>query len=369
MKIAILHEMLVKFGWAEKVLQSFLRIFPEADLYTLIYDESKIWTHFPSSKVYKTAKITQKVYNLTKNQRFCLPFMSGWVESLDFSGYDIVIASSSWFAHWAITKPSTKLIVYSHSPARYLWDWTNEYKRDIWWNKWIKWLILNKLFLNLRQWDFIASKRSDITIVNSSNTRERIKKYHRKDSIIIYPPVEWEKFSEKMEFENLYWDYYIIVSALTEFKKIEVAINAFNEMKDKKLIIVWEWKYRDDLEKISNWNIVFTWFKSFNDLVWLVQNSLGFIFPGEEDFWIAPVEAMFAWKPVFAYRGWWLLETNIEGKTWEFFDDKNWKDFIEKFIKFDENVEEEVYKKKTIIKNAQKYSYDKFEKNIKKIVL
>jgi len=374
MKIAILHEMLVKFGWAEKVLQSFMKIFPEADLYTLIYDEEKIGTHFPSEKVFKTASVTGKIYNLTKNQRFCLPFMSKWVESLDFSNYDIVIASSSWFAHWAITKPETKFIVYSHSPARYLWDWTNEYKKDIWYSKWLKWFILNSLFLKLRQWDFIASKRADITIANSKNTASRIKKYHRKKSIVIFPPVEWEKFLKPSYLAPLPKGegndrYYIIVSALTEFKKIEVAINAFNKIKDKKLIIVWEWNYRDKLEDISNNNIVFTWFKSLDELISLVQNSLGFIFPWEEDFGIAPVEAMFAWKPVFAYRWGWLLETNIEGKTWEFFDNANWADFVEKFKEFDKNVIKWVYKEKTIIKNAQKYSYDKFEKNIKKIVL
>jgi len=369
MKIAILHEMLIKFGWAEKVLQSFLRMFPEVDLHTLIYDESKIWTHFPSEKIYKTANITQKVYNLTKNQRFCLPFMSSWVESLDFSNYDIVIASSSWFAHWAITKPETKFVVYSHSPARYLWDWTNEYKRDIWWNKGLKWLILNHLFLKLRQWDFIASKRSDITIANSSNTQARIKKYHRKKSIVIYPPIEWDRFNKKIEFQNNFWDYYIIVSALTEFKKIEVAINAFNKMEDKKLIIVWDWSYRLKLEEISNWNIIFTWFKSFYDLIWLVQNSLGFIFPWEEDFWIAPVEAMFAWKPIFSYRWWGLLETNVEWKTWEFFDNASWKDFVEKFLKFDKKVNKGFYQKDNILKNAERFSSEKFEKNIRKIIL
>ncbi len=387
MKIAILHEMLVKFGWAEKVLQSFLKMFPEADLYTLIYDEKKIWTHFPSEKIYKTANITQKIYNLTKNQRFCLPFMSAWVESFDFSDYDIVIASSSWFTHWAITKPETKFIVYSHSPARYLWDWTNEYKRDIWWNKGLKWLILNRLFLKLRQWDFIASKRADITIANSLNTHARIKKYHRKKSIVIYPPIEWDRFNKKMKQKNIFWNYYIIVSALTEFKKIDVAIKAFNKMEDKKLIIVWDWNYRKNLEKLVNnpslyedfpWkgkkikktsNIIFTWFKSFHDLVWLVQNSMWFIFPWEEDFWIAPIEAMFAWKPVFAYRWWGLLETNIEWKTWDFFDDVGWKDFIEKFLKFDKKVNKWFYQEDNILKNAERFSSEKFEKNIRKIIL
>ena len=376
MKIAILHEMLIKYGWAEKVVQSLLKIFPDADLFTLIYDEKKIWNHFPKKSIFSVAKPSQRVYNLTKNQRYCLPFMAKAVESLDFSTYDVVIASSSWFAHWAITKPETKFIVYSHSPARYLWDWTNEYKKDIGFNKWIKLLILNNLFLKIRQWDFIASKRSDITIANSKNTKKRITKYHRKDSTIIYPPVEWERFKTKVKLENFkenYFveenSYYIIISALTEFKKIEVAIKSFNKMQDKKLLIVWDWNYRDELEKMSESNnIVFLWSKYWKELVWLVQNSLWLIFPWEEDFWIVPVEAMFSGKPVFAYKAWGLLETNIKGKTWEFFDNPDWSDFIEKFEDFDEKISKWFYKEDQIVKNAEKFWSEIFEKKIKKLV-
>ena len=152
MKIAILHEMLIKFGWAEKVIEDFLKIYPEADLFTLIYDEKKMWKFFPKQKIHPQVftLFTQKIYNLFKKQRLCLTHMSKAVESLDFSWYDVVLCSSSWFAHGAITKPSTKFIVYYHSPARYLWDWTNEYKKDIWFNSWIKWYFLNSLFLKLR---------------------------------------------------------------------------------------------------------------------------------------------------------------------------------------------------------------------------
>ena len=375
MKIAILHEMLVKFGWAEKVVQSLLRIFPEADLYTLIYDEKKVGNHFPKNMISWVPKITQRIYRLFWNQRFCLPFMTRWVESLDFSEYDVVIASSSWFAHWAITKPETKFIVYSHSPARYLWDWTNEYKKDIWFSSWIKWYILNKLFLKLRIWDYIASKRSDITIANSSNTASRIKKYHRKKSIILYPPVEWERFKvspspvkERGQGGEVK-DYYIIVSMLSHYKKIEVAVNAFNCMSDKKLLIIWWGDFKGELEELASWNnISFVWPKYWNELVQLVQESKWLIFPWEEDFWIVPVEAMFAWIPVFAYRWWGLLETNVEWVTWEFFDDNTWKDFVEKFEKFDENIDEKKYKKKEIVKNAEKFSEENFEKEMRKIV-
>ena len=204
MKIAILHEMLVKLWGAEKVVEKFVDIFPEADLYTLIYDENKVWKVFQKDKV-KTAKITQRIYNLIKKQRLCLPFMPKAVESLDFSNYDVVLCSSSWFAHGAITKPETKFIVYYHSPARYLWDWTNEYKNDIWWNSWIKWLFLNNMFLKLRKWDYIASKRANINLANSKNSASRVKKYYRKDSEILYPPIETNRFQKELPLDRARW--------------------------------------------------------------------------------------------------------------------------------------------------------------------
>ncbi len=288
MKVAILHEMLVKFGGAEKVVESFLKIFPEADLFTLIYDEKKIGNFFPREKINSQvfSLPTQKRYNLLKNQRFCLSLMPKSVEQLDFSEYDLVLCSSSWFAHWAITKPETKFVVYYHSPARYLWDWTNEYKKDIWFNKWIKWYILNRLFLKLRQWDYIASNRVDISIANSTNTQNRIRKYYKKNSVVLYPWVEtsrfWKKLDNNLVFEKPFENYYIIISALTEFKKIEIAIEWFNKIKDSNLTIIWDWNYRENLEKLILWNNVkFVWPKYGDELVYLVQNSNWLIFPWE----------------------------------------------------------------------------------------
>lgn len=363
--------MLIKLGWAEKVVENWCKLYPNADIFTLIYDEKKVWSIFPKNKINKQVfnLSSQSVYEYTKKQRFCLPFMTKSIEKLDFSEYDIVLCSSSWFAHWAITKPETKFIVYCHSPARYMWDWTNEYKKDIWANIWIKSYIINKLFLKLRQWDYIASKRADITLANSSNTMWRITKYYRKESEVLYPPVETNRFWKTIEnLNNYYSDYYIIISALTEFKKIEIAIEWFNNMPDKKLIIIWQWDYKLELEKKSEKNIIFTWAKYSDDLVSLVQNSNWLIFPWEEDFWIVPIEVMAAWKPIFAYRWGWLTETVLEWITWDFFNYKNWNDFIEKFKLFDKNNLKWVYLANNCIKQANLFSEIEFENRIKELV-
>ena len=369
MKIAIVHEMLIKLGGAEKVVEKFLKIFPEADLFTLIYDEKKVGKIFPKNIINKQvfSLASQKRYNWTKKQRFCLNLMPRSIEQLDFSKYDVVIASSSWFAHWAITKPETKFIVYSHAPARYMWDWTNEYKKDIWFDKWIKAYFLNKLFLNLRQWDYMASKRADLILANSSNTAKRIWKYHKNKSEILTPPIEISRFNT---FSNTpKKDYYIIISMLAHYKKIEVAIEAFNKMPDKKLIIVGNWDFRWELEKISKKNIEFVWAKYSDEMAQLLAWAKWFIFPWEEDFWMTPVEALASGTPLFALRAGWLLETNLEWITWEFFDDKDWKDFIENFEIFDKNIWNWKYKKENLLNQAKKFWEEKFEKRIRELVV
>jgi len=294
------------------------------------------------------------------------------VKSLDFGGYDYVISSSSGFAHGAITDQDTKLIVYYHSPARYLWDWTHEYRKDIWWNTWLKWFLLGRLFWKLRKWDIGVSKNVDTVLANSHNTKKRIEKYYRRNATVIYPPVETTRFSKDLWKKA--WEkkdrYYIILSALTEFKKIEVAIKWFNTLKNTKLLIIWDGTYKGGLEKLSKGkNIEFVWAKYGDELVKLVQNSEGLVFPGEEDFWIVPIEVMAAGKPVFAYRWWWLLETVIEWKTWEFFDKKNGVDFVEKFQKFDANNLTKKYKAQDCKKQAEKFSEEAFSKKIKSLLI
>lgn len=379
MKVAILHEMLVKLWGAEKVVEKLLDIFPNSDLFTLIYDEKKVGKIFPKEKINSQvfSLTSQKIYKLTKNQRLCLPSMPRSVEALDFSEYDLVIASSSWFVHGAITKPETQFMVYYHSPARYMWDWTNEYKKDIGWQTWVKWFMLNKLFLKLRQWDVIASARVDTVIANAHNTANRIRKYYRRESEILYPPVEVSRFQKHLENKtnnNLFfkWDnskYYIIISALTEFKKLDIAIKGFNQITNQNLLIIWAWDAREKLESFVKWdNIIFAWPQYGDDLVDLVQKSIWLIFPGEEDFGIVPIEVMAAGKPVFALRAWWLLETVIEWKTWDFFNSANWDDFVENFTKFDKNNSENKYSTNDCKKQAELFSDIKFEEDLMKLI-
>ncbi|MDD4151011.1 MAG: glycosyltransferase [Candidatus Gracilibacteria bacterium] len=368
MKVAILHEMLIKKGGAEKVVEKFMRIFPEAPIYTLIYDENKVGDIFPASKV-KVANITQKVYKWTKNQRFCLPFMSMAIESFDFSEYDVVLCSSSGFAHGAITKPETKFIVYYHSPSGYLWHQTNEYKKMIGFDKGLKGYFLNKLFLKFRIWDYIASKRVDIPLIASKVAQKRIIKYYkRNDSKVLYPPVDTKSFMEKTKEYNSK-DYYITISALTEWKKVDLIIDKFNKMPDKKLKIVGVGNQEENLKKlVKGNNIEFVGYKSGEDLFKIVGESIGGIFTGVEDFGIAIVECMAAGKAIFGISEGGIKETVLEGITGEFYNNIDGSDFIEKFKIFDNNIKNNVYNEENIKNNALRFSEEEFENKIKEIV-
>lgn len=369
MKIAIVHEMLIKLWGAEKVVESLLKLYPKADLYTLIYDEKKVGSVFTKNHIHSQCQRlpTQKLYKLTKKQRFCLPLMARSIESIDLSDYDIVLVSSSGFAHGIITKPETKTIIYYHAPARYLWDWTHENTRDLGLDQGIKWYFFWKFLLKLRQWDYIAAQRNDIILANSSNTKWRIKKYFRREAQVLYPPVETKRFAKQVSATKEQ-NYYIIISALTEFKKLDIAIQAFHNISDTRLIVIWDGDHRPNLEKLSGKNTQFIWAQFWDDLVSLVQWSLGLIFPGEEDFWIVPIEVMAAGKPVFALEKWGLTETVLPWSTWEFFKDPEWSDFIEKFLRFHKKNIVWNYDQESCKKQAWKFSEETFHSALTKII-
>lgn len=402
MKIAIIHEMLIKLWGAEKVVENWIQLFPKADVFTLIYDEKSCGKIFPKEKIHPSCFLlpSQRLYQLTKKQRLSLPLMYKSAQKLDFSDYDILFISSSGFAH-AIDKKLAKSIVYYHAPARYMWDWTHEYRKEIWMNKGIKGLIYGAFMKKLRMQDFQSAQNHDILLANSTTTQGRIWKYYRKKSEVLYPPIETERFAKTIPLKQKWnilkhisewlsesqssigrvsWsdmlkifqerNYYIILSALTEFKRLDIAIKNFKNIPETNLVIIGRWEQRENLEKLA-WNtqnIFFTGPQFGDDLVSLVQNSLGLIFPGEEDFGIVPIEVMAAGKPVFALRKWGLTETVLEWKTGEFFKDSEGKDFTENFLQFHKNNLERKYSETDCKKRAEAYDKKVFEEKIQKYV-
>ncbi|OGJ52228.1 hypothetical protein A2335_00720 [Candidatus Peregrinibacteria bacterium RIFOXYB2_FULL_32_7] len=358
MKVAIVHDFLNRLGGAEKVLKVLCEIFPSAPIYTLLYDEKKVGEIFPKNKI-KFSKL-QTLPNFIKNKyKYFFPILNTFVEEWDFSEYDLVISSSSAFTHGIITPLKTRHIVYCHSPMRSIWDWKEPYIKEQ--NKNI---IINagiRYFSSqIRQWDLLASKRADLYITNSRNVQKRIKKYYQRDSKIIYPPVCLNRFKIQKNHQN----YFLIVSTLTPYKNIELAIKLFNKI-GRKLIIIGDGPQKNYLQKISAPNIEFLGFKSDEVVSEYMQNCRALIFPGEEDFGITAVEAMACGKPVLGLNKGGLLETIIPNETGEFFDANNLKsieDGLGRLI-----LNEKKYDAEKIAKHAEKFSKEKFINEFKTI--
>jgi len=356
MKVALVHDFLFKLGGAERVLKVFSEMFPDAPIFTLIYDEEKMSDVFPKERVITSS--FQKYPKFLRNKhRFFTKKFPRLIEEFDFSDYDLVISSSNSYSKGIITSTDTKHLCYCHSPMRYAWDWTHEYRDE---NKirGFKKLIYTPLINYLRNWDQISASRVDKFLANSRNVQKRIEKYYGFDSTIVYPPVDTDRF--KMTKENL--DYYLIVSTLTPYKKVDLAVEFFNKI-GKKLIIIGSGPSLDYLKSIAGENIEFLGFKSDEVVKEYMENCRALIFPGEDDFGITPLEAMACGKPVLAYAKGGLLETLIPGKTGEFFYNDTVSDMEDALGRLIYN--ESLYDPAEIRKHAEKFSKAQFIKNMK----
>jgi len=356
MKIAIVHEMLIKLGGAERVAKKLLDLYPKSPLYTLFQDEKKTQKWFEENKIVTSS--LQKNFEMIKSPKWFLAKMPQAIESFDFSEFDVVISSNSAFAHGIKTDKSTKHICYCHSPMRYAWDYTHQYTKDM--SPGMR-IMAAKLLKDIRVWDYESSSNPDIMLANSKHVQKRIEKYYRRKAQVIYPPVNVKKFKATKNHE----DYHLIVSALTPFKRIDLAIEAFNKL-GRRLIIIGDGNQRKILESMAKKNIEFLGRKSDEVVQEYIQNCRSFIFPGEEDFGITPVEAMAAGKPVLAYGVGGVLETVKAGETGEFFSHPTSDSLIQGLTRL--MLNEKAYNYKKIRKQAEKFDEAVFEEKIRKVV-
>ncbi len=357
LKIALVHDFLIKLGGAERVLKVLADMYPEAPIYTLLYDEQKVGEIFPKDRM-RFSSLQRLPRWLRSKQRYLLPSMPKAVEAMDFSSYDIVLSSSSAFAHGIITNTNTKHYCYCHSPMRYAWDWTHEYLKENRMGK-VKKTAARLLLNKIRMWDQIAGDRPDQYIANSKTVQRRIKKYYRKDADIIYPPVSIERFNPRKKKEN----FFLIVSTITPYKKIELAVNLFNKL-GKELVIIGDGPQRNYLQSIAAPNIHFLGFKSDKEIAEYYRNARAFIFPGEEDFGITPVEAMASGTPVLAYGKGGVTETVVSGVTGEFFSQPTVQSMEQGLARL--LINEKKYQMKKMTEQANLFSKDRFIKELRK---
>jgi glycosyltransferase involved in cell wall biosynthesis len=359
MKIAFIHDFLLRQGGAERVLKTLMDMYPEAPVYTLLYDEKRMGEAFPASRV-RTSGLQKFPRFIPGIHKLLFPFMPGAIESFDLSEFDVVVSSSSAYAHGVITNLETRHICYYHSPMRYAWDYTHEYLKEQKLGL-LGELIASQLLHKVRQWDFLASDRVDVALANSKTVQDRIKKYYRKDSLIVHPPVQVERFEAHAKHEG----YFLIVSTLTPYKRIDLAVELFNRL-GKRLVIIGEGSDKARLQSMAASNIDFLGFKPDSVVKEYLENCRAFIFPGEEDFGIAPVEAMACGKPVLAYRKGGLTETMVEGLTGEFFDEQNVESMEAALTQL--LINENRTSAEKIAAHAQKFSEEAFKKKMRELI-
>jgi glycosyltransferase involved in cell wall biosynthesis len=296
-RIAIVHYWLLGMRGGERVVEALCRLLPEADIFTLFYDPERV-SETIRSRVVKTSFLNPA----RRYYRSLLPLMPLALEHLDLRGYDVVISSESGPAKGVLTSSRTNHICYCHSPMRYLWDLYSDYLHD-WTPSRIKRGFMMPLTNYLRLWDYASASRVDEFIANSRNVQDRIWKAYRRRAEVIYPPVPVEEFhTGRAE------DYYLIVSELVSYKRIDYVVKHFSQS-DKRLKIVGNGPEYRRLRNLASPSVEFCGRVSDDELKGLYAHSRAVLIPGEEDFGLVPVEALASGKPVIALGRGGVLES------------------------------------------------------------
>lgn len=308
MKIAIIHYWWISNRGGESVVADLVKIFPNADLFFHVYDE-KLVKETLGSKF--TGKIrTSFISKLPKAKKYYqkyLLFMPIALEQLDLSGYDLVISTESGPSKGVITDPEAVYICYCFTPMRYIWDMYHQYIKN---SSWITKVIFIPVSHYLRIWDRVSSDRVDYFLSDSDFVKKRINKFYNKDATTLYPAVDISRFTHEKERKK----FYLYLGQLTPYKKIDLAVEAFNKL-GLPLIVIGEGELLPKMKQLAKKNIIFLGRQPFEVVKEHLETCRALVFPGIEDFGIVPVEAMAAGAPVIAYAKGGAMETVVDGKT------------------------------------------------------
>lgn len=355
MKIALVHDYLAQDGGAERVLKAFHEIWPEAPIFVLFHDDKKI-TDFNKENI-KESILSRFPFIRSKFQWY-LPFMPGATERHNLDNYDVVISSTSAFAKGIITSPSTLHISYCHTPARYLWSDAHNYVADLPYNRFVK-MALPRLISKLRLWDKMSADRVDHFIANSRTVQNRIQKYYRRESDVIHPPVDFDKFYLSKNLEN----FYLAGGRLVPYKSFDLLVRAFNRF-GAPLKIFGTGPELKHLQRIAKPNIEFLGRINDKEKSKLLSQSLAFIHPQLEDFGITPLEAMASGRPVIAFGGGGATETVLENETGVFFSEQKWESLLDTLIHFEPSI----WDGEKIREHASKFRSENFKEEIRQYV-
>lgn len=352
-----MHDWLVVYGGAEKVLEQLIKLYPDAEIFCIvdfIPAEKRTFLH---NKIVNTSFI-QNLPFAKRIYRSYLPIMPYAIEQFDLSAYDLIISSSYAVAKGVIIGPNQLHICYCHSPIRYAWDLQYQYLRESNLDHGIKGLLAKYCLHKIRIWDSRTSNGVDAYIANSKFISKRIYKIYRRNSTIIYPPVDVDTFFMSDQKE----DYYLTASRMVSYKRMDLIVEAFSKMPQKKLVVIGDGPEYKKIYKKASKNIIMLGYQSNESLRHYMQHAKAFVFAAQEDFGIIPIEAQACGTPVVAYAKGGALETvrglDKQNPTGVLFEEQSASSIIEAI-----NTLEKKYSAITPLNcrlNAEKFSSDRF---------
>ena len=358
MKVAIVHYWLVTMRGGEKVLEDLCKLFPQADIFTNVYDESKISETIKSHKIF-TTKINKWPMAKKLYQKY-MPFMPKALMDLDLTGYDLVISSESGPAKGVVPSPNAFHLCYCHTPMRYLWDMYHEYFRKS--NPIVK-FFMKSMIPSLRLWDVMSSNLVDCFVANSHYVQARIKRYYNRDAKVIFPPCDIEKYINNPRNPK---DFYLFFGQLVGYKRADLAIEACIKS-GRKLVVIGDGKSKEAQKYANTGLITFTGRVSDEEVAKYLSEAKALIFPGIEDFGIIPVEANAAGCPVLAYNEGGAIDSIKENKTGLFFEEQTADSIIECMNKF-EQIESSFTNRELFTNHVKQFSKEEFINQISKAI-
>lgn len=352
MKVAIVHYWLVNMRGGEKVLEALCQLYPQADIFTHVVDESMLSPILRRHRIYTT--FVNRLPGARRYYQWYLPLMPLALEQLDLSAYDLVISSESGPAKGVIVGPNTRHICYCHSPMRYLWDMYNEYLNGA--SLPVR-CLFPVLAHYLRIWDRQSAQGVDQFIANSNFIAKRIAKYYRREAFVIHPPVAVEDFyiADRVD------DYYLLFGQLVKYKRADLAIEALNRL-GKPLLVIGDGEMLPQLKLMAKANIRFLGKQPFEQVRHHLAHCKALIFPGMEDFGIVPVEAMASGRPVIAFAAGGALETVVDQETGVFFAEQTPESLVSAIETFE--TSQDRFRPELIRRHAEQFSVNKFKERL-----
>ncbi len=361
-KTAIVHEWFVNYAGSEKCIESLLNVWPDADVFSLVD-----FLNPQERKLILKGKHSQTSYiqNLPfaeKSHRKYLPLFPNAIERFNLSGYDLIISSSHSVAKGVKTRKDQLHICYCHTPMRYAWDEAEYYLKEANLNSGLKGSLAHKIIKYLREWDIKSADNVTWFIANSHHIAGKIKRIYNRDSDVIYPPVDTNKFPVSNEKGN----FYLTASRLVPYKRIDIIVEAFAQMPDKKLVVVGSGPEKEKLKSKAGLNTEFAGYLDAESLIGYMQQARAFIFAAEEDFGIVPLEALSCGTPVIALNKGGTAETIKDGVTGIHFNEQTPADIIDGVTRFEQK--QNIFEPSRLHEYACLFDRSVFEEKMKEYV-